>query len=1163
MQDYIRSVLELVERLHGIGEDIPDFHVAALLLSGLPDYYETLVTALDARPDSELTLEYVKGKLVDEFQRKTGTSATSKSISALKIVHTSNDMKKEMRECFFCKKTGHLKKECRAWKTKIAELKKSGALHHKAKTAIEDEGDSSSNEVAFVINGGISPNSWCIDSGATSHMTNNREFFTEFDEGRMDKITVANGQHVTSIGAGNGYLHCNVSDKVNKIPVKNVLFVPSLESNLLSVKQLTKQGNTVTFNGDSCAITKANVTVATGKIDNNLYKLNCHQTANIAKENHNENCIHLWHRRLGHRDPEAIKKLSKEMLANGIEINDCSMMLKCVSCLKGKMTRKSFPKASTSQTQHPLDLIHSDVCGPMNTLTPGKKKYFLTFIDDYSRYTKVYLLHTKDEVAVKLQEYINHVRNKFGRTLKALRCDNGTEYTCQSTQVILKKEGIEFQTVVPYNPEQNGVSERKNRSLCESGRSMLFDASLPTTYWGEAILTACYLQNRLSTKGTETHKTPYELWNGSKPDLSHLRVFGSIAYVHIPKEKRTKWDTHAEEGVLVGYSETSKGYRILHQATNKVTISRSVVFNEGYGTFDDSKIVQVQEPHEQNDTDIEVGVQDTTSRNKVCAIEPVRKSLRKNKGIPARRLSYMALTAQQCEPETWKHMQQLPSHEQEKWKKATDEEMMSLRELNTWELTELPPEKHAIGCKWVFKIKCDSDGKPDRYKARLVAKGFSQKYGQDYDATFAPVAKQSTLRTLLAISAIRKLRVRHYDVKTAFLNGDIEEELYMSQPDGYVSQGNEHLVCKLNKSLYGLKQSARAWNIKLNSVLLQHGFTRSNADQCLYSKCYKNKWMYVLAFVDDLLIIHEDENEIVKAGRLLNNDFEIKDLGDVTYYLGIQIERKDDGSFLLNQKAKIMAILEKFGMTDAKGASIPIDAAYLKFNGEYDLLPDNEQYREAVGALLYVATTTRPDIAAAIGILCRRVSKPRQRDWSAVKQTMRYLKQTINFKFEISTGLDINLIGYVDADWAGDTTDRKSTSGHIFQLGGNAISWSSKKQTSVALSSTEAEYVAAATASQEIIWLRQLLQDLGEATTGPTLLYEDNQRCIKLANSERINARTKHIDIKHHHLRDLTERNVIKFEYCETDKMLADVLTKPLAKQKLQELRTVIGVIND
>lgn len=335
---------------------------------------------------------------------------------------------------------------------------------------------------------------------------------------------MANGQHVTSTGVGNGYLTCNVRDEIRKIPVKDVLFVPNLESNLLSVKQLTKQGNVVTFQGENCIISKSNVEVARGSVRNDLFKQDCSEKANVAKHEHHKNCIHLWHRRLGHRDPEAIRKLCQKQLADGIEIDSCNEISKCVSCNKGKMQRKSFPNYSEHRTVQPLELVYSDVCGPMNTLTSGQKKYFLTFIDDYSRYTTVYLLHSKDEVSEKLQEYINYVRNKFGRTLKVLRLDNGTEYTSQSTQAIMKKEGIQFQTTVPYSPEQNAVAERKNRTLCESARNMLFDAGLPTKYWGEAISTACYIQNRLPTRAAE--KTPFELWNGIKPDIGHVQVFG-------------------------------------------------------------------------------------------------------------------------------------------------------------------------------------------------------------------------------------------------------------------------------------------------------------------------------------------------------------------------------------------------------------------------------------------------------------------------------------------------------------------------------------------------------------------------------------------------------------------------------------------------------------
>ncbi len=1180
MQDYIRSVLEIVERLHGIGEDIDDFHVAALLLSGLPDSYETLVTALDARQDDELTLEYVKGKLLDEYKRKeeslnknnikheTALKAYSKSKNKSNYKETGASSK-ETRECFVCKKKGHLKKDCKVWQARMAELKKN-ETGHKARTAREEDDSTSESELAFIAsNDSRSMNAWYIDSGATSHMTNSQQFFTSFDESKEEKISLANGQPMFSAGIGDGYIRCQVGDKTSKIPVKNVLFVPSLESNLLSVKQLTKQGNTVIFKEESCTITRSNAVIAEAKIKGDLYQLDCNETANVARQMLHENCIHLWHRRLGHRDPEAVKKLFERQLADGIKIDTCSEVAKCVSCLKGKMTRKSFPKSSNHRANQPLDLIHSDVCGPMNTLTPSQKKYFLTFIDDYSRYTTVYLLHGKDEVPTKLQEYVSFVHNKFGRTIKVLRTDNGTEYTGQQTQAILKKEGIEFQTTVPYNPEQNSVAERKNRTLCESARSMLFDAGLPTTYWGEALLTACYLQNRLPTRATD--KTPFELWNGSRPDIGHIRVFGCKAYAHVPEEKRTKWDAKATEGVLVGYSETSKGYRILHPNTNKITISRTVVFDEGVGSFDKVKTIEnIQPSHHESQvmsnqvdaTDTEIEVEDNISRQVIDVEEPAaRRSTRQNKGVAPVRLSYIAKITQESEPASWEDMLQLPDSVKEKWIKAADDEIKSLTELQTWVLTELPAGKHTIGCKWVFKVKSDSYGKPCRYKARLVAKGFSQKYGEDYEVTFAPVAKQSTFRTLLAVAAARNLKVRHYDVKTAFLNGDIKEELYMCQPEGYVVPGKEHLVCKLNKSLYGLKQSAKAWNTKMNDVLLKQGFVRSEADQCLYVKFENNRYLYVLAYVDDLLIVGTDEAEIKQLGQFLNTEFETKDLGDLNHYLGIQVNRREDGSFQLSQSTKITAILERFGMANAKGASIPIDAAYSKLSGEYDLLPNNHQYREAVGALLYVATTTRPDIAAAMSILCRRVSTPRQRDWTAVKQVMRYLKQSINLKLEISANTKGKLVGYVDADWAGDMTDRKSTSGYIFQFGGSAISWSSKKQTSVALSSTEAEYVSAALASQEAVWLRQLLQDIGVHTTEPTTLYEDNQGCIKISNNDGVSVRTKHIDIKHHHLRDLVSRNIIKLDYCETDNMIADALTKPVTKSKLVKFRAAMGLV--
>jgi len=255
------------------------------------------------------------------------------------------------------------------------------------------------------------------------------------------KVTIANGQYMMSEGVGDGYLHCHTSDDVKKILVKDVLYVPALETNLLSVKRLTKQGNIVKFEANNCVISRDNRTYAEGKIINDLYQLVC-EKANVVKHESHQNCVHTWHRRLGHRDPEAVLKLNREKLADGIQIDLCGSLMNCISCIKGKMARQSFPQVSSHRAEHILDLIHTDVCGPMSTETPGHKRYFLTFTDDHSRYTVVYLLHSKDDVAVKLQEYIAYVSNKFGRKPKVLRSDNGTEYTSKDTQAVLKKAGI-------------------------------------------------------------------------------------------------------------------------------------------------------------------------------------------------------------------------------------------------------------------------------------------------------------------------------------------------------------------------------------------------------------------------------------------------------------------------------------------------------------------------------------------------------------------------------------------------------------------------------------------------------------------------------------------------------------------------------------------------
>lgn len=351
-----------------------------------------------------------------------------------------------------------------------------------------------------------------------------------------------------------------------------------MEGSLLSVKRLTEKGLQVKFEDNKCHIIKGRKVIAVADELSNLYKLRVSQQACVAIQKHNKNCQHMWHKRFGHRDPEAVKQLANNGLAVELKITDCGIRTTCKACIKGKMARKSFPRKSESRTSSILDLIHTDLCGPMQTQTPGKKRYILTIIDDYSRYTEVFLLRSKDETAGYIKDYIQKVKTQFDKRPKFIRSDQGKEYINAELKTFLKQEGIQVQYTAAYSPQQNGVAERKNRSLMKMARCMIIDAEMPNKYWGEAVMTANYLQNRLPTKATE--RTLYELWFTKKPNVNLLRIFGCTAFAHIPKEQRRKLDVKAKELRFVGYAENSKGYRLLHVTTDRIIISRDVIFIE-------------------------------------------------------------------------------------------------------------------------------------------------------------------------------------------------------------------------------------------------------------------------------------------------------------------------------------------------------------------------------------------------------------------------------------------------------------------------------------------------------------------------------------------------------------------------------------------------------
>ena len=510
------------------------------------------------------------------------------------------------------------------------------------------------------------------------------------------------------------------------------------------------------------------------------------------------------------------------------------------------------------------------------------------------------------------------------------------------------------------------------------------------------------------------------------------------------------------------------------------------------------------------------------------------------------------------EPITIKEALEGPQSQQ--WYEAAVGELDSHVVNNTWTLVPPPTGEHILPVKWVFIIKKNPDGSISRFKARLVVRGDRQRAGIDYDELFAPTTHFSSVRTVLCAALAEQMEVHVLDVKTAFLNGTINTEIYVRQPPGFTDQQHPDWVCKLNKSLYGLKQAPRIWNETINNYLKEKEFTRSLSEPCLYIRVHHSKREIICLHVDDLLL---SSSQMALTKKLLMDQFEMTDHGPISVYLNVEYHLNlAEQTLICTQRGYIKEILHSFNMSNCKPISTPMehDLQLIRLQStspEAQHLP----YREAIGKLIYLASATRPDIAYAVSYLSRFASGWDHSHWTAIQRVLRYLQATANHSLVYSNVSMHGLEGYIDADWGRDSNDRKSTTGYIFRLGDATISWQSKKQSTIAISSTEAEYLSATQGTKEALHLRALLTELGYKPTGPTTLHEDNQSCISLALNPIHHARTKHLDIQLHFVRDRVNKQAIQLQYIPTEENCADILTKPLSRVKFEKLRTLIGVL--
>lgn len=472
----------------------------------------------------------------------------------------------------------------------------------------------------------------------------------------------------------------------------------------------------------------------------------------------------------------------------------------------------------------------------------------------------------------------------------------------------------------------------------------------------------------------------------------------------------------------------------------------------------------------------------------------------------------------------------------------------------------LPPGAKTLGCKWVFKKKLKSDGSIDKFKARLVAKGYKQKKDIDYFDTFSPVTRISSIRILFALASIHNLVIHQMDVKTAFLNGELDEEIYMDQPEGYVVKGKEHNVCKLVRSLYGLKQAPKQWHEKFDKVMLSNDFLINNADKCLYYKSDGGSCVIICLYVDDMLIMGTNLEIVNETKSFLASSFDMKDMGTADVILGIKITRTADG-ISLSQEHYVEKVLKKFGHFECSPVVSPYDAnVQLKKNrGECISQPE---YAQIIGSLMYLTNCTRPDISYAVGRLSRYTQSPNKEHWTAISRVLKYLKGTLNYELKYA-GFPSVLEGYSDANWISDSDETKSTSGYVFTLGGGAVSWKSSKQTIITRSTMESEFVALEKASTEAEWLRNLLADipLWKRPASSVSMHCDSQAAIARAKNKTYNGKNRHIRLRHNIVKQLLENGVISIDFVRSELNLADPLTKPLSRRQVSDTSRGMGLM--
>ncbi|GAU17773.1 hypothetical protein TSUD_171610 [Trifolium subterraneum] len=810
--DYFTRVVTLTNQMKNCGSTLNEEEMVENVLRTLTHKFDHIVVTIEQTKDlSEIKMEDLHSTL-----------------EAHELKHGERNHGKEDEQALFVKFKKY-QDEKKKWQNKKSSKKGKKSVEDKPESSKKEGGGQKTKKDKSTIK--------CYNCDKYGHYASelkarkkkkgNKSILTDFNKCLNTRIKLSNGNFIAAEGMGNVVIQ---RSNGNKAVIEKVLYVPGMKCNLMSVGQLLEKGFKAVFEGETL-------------------KLFDSQKRLILKTAQNKDSD-LWHKRYGHVNFKSLSMLNSKDMVLGLP-SVIAPVDTCTICLLEKHPRSSFKSNLPMRSSEVLNVVHSDICGPINVLSTGGNKYFITFVDEYSRMIWLYHIKSKSEAFEVFKRFKTLVEKQSDKQIKVLRTDGGGEYTSKEFENYCKDQGIIHEVTTPYTPQHNDLAERRNRSILDMTRSMVKHKGLPHRFWGEAVVIAVYILNRSPPKKLKD-KVPEEVWSKCKPSVTHFKVFGSLSYKHVPDARRKKLDDKSEPMIFVGYHRTG-AYRLYNPTSDKIEISRDVkvLENESWDWKQKSTSKKTCE------VDLDVG---TSNANALVTFvdqhqhqenhnEEDASSDDDNRHLPLRthRVTQIPRSALKSKM----------------WLEAMIDELNSIEMNKTWDMCKIPSDKRAIDVKWVYKLKQNPEEQVIKHKERLVAKGFLQKQGLDYDEVFSPMARHETIRLVITLACSRRWSMFHLDVKSAFLNGPLEEDVYMKQPPSFELKGKEDRVLKLNKALYGLKQAQRAWNRRIDQFFVMQGFHKCSVEYGVYVKHTDDKDMLIIClYVDDLLVTGSSLTEI-------------------------------------------------------------------------------------------------------------------------------------------------------------------------------------------------------------------------------------------------------------------------------------------------------------